>query len=273
MIQTNALSFRYPGHRKTIFSSLTLSITPGYIYGLLGQNGVGKSTLFRLIAGINKPSEGSIQTLGYTPFDRNPEMLREIFLIPEDMTMPPVNILQYANLYGAFYPRFDWNELEQLLKKLDVPPNQKLSTMSLGQRKKAMIAFALACQTKILLMDEPTNGLDISSKRVFRDVLYRTRADDRLIIISTHQVRDLEQLIHAVIIVHEKSIILKDTVQNLLAHYHFGPISHGENPMYFEMAGDQKVGVLPLAPGDKEDTQIDLELLFNAAISGAFPYA
>ncbi len=273
MIQTNALSFRYPGHRKTIFSSLTLSITPGYIYGLLGQNGVGKSTLFRLIAGINKPSEGSIQTLGYTPFDRNPEMLREIFLIPEDMTMPHVNILQYANLYGTFYPRFDWNELEQLLKKLDVPPDQKLSTMSLGQRKKAMIAFALACQTKILLMDEPTNGLDISSKRVFRDVLYRTRADDRLIIISTHQVRDLEQLIHAVIIVHEKSIILKDTVQNLLAHYHFGPISHGENPMYFEMAGDQKVGVLPLAPGDKEDTQIDLELLFNAAISGAFPYA
>jgi len=270
MINIQSLKFSYPGCSRIVFDDIDLELEPGHIYGLLGKNGVGKSTLFRLISGVNKPTAGSIQTLGFTPWDRDPEMLQDVFIIPEDMEFPNVSIDNFAMLYGEFYPNFNVEQLNHYLSIFEIDSTQSIAKMSQGQRKKALIAFALAVNTRILLLDEPTNGLDIPSKRMFRSCLEQVALDDRIIIISTHQVRDLEELIDAVLVMHEKTFALNALVSDLLAKYHFGELNRDEKGIFYEDAGLHRYGVKPRSPGDNPDAHLDLEILFSAAIAGAF---
>lgn len=267
MIHVENMSFQYPSGQHMVFDSVSINITSGHIYGLLGKNGVGKSTLFRLISGINELKKGAITTLGMNPFDRDPNLLARLFLIPEDMAFPDLSIRKFAQYYGAFYPNYDPAALEQYLEKFDVP-NHVVSKMSLGQRKKAMISFALSLNTDILLMDEPTNGLDIPSKRIFRSCLADLDMSNRLMMISTHQVRDLEELIDAVIIVDDRHISLSATFSSLLQQYHFGELNDDMDIVYEERIGGRRCGVSRLRSEDKPDKTIDMELLFNAAVSG-----
>lgn len=267
MIHVENMSFQYPGGNHMVFDSVSINITPGHIYGLLGKNGVGKSTLFRLISGANELKIGTITTLGMNPFNRDPNLLARLFLIPEDMAFPDLSIRKFAQYYGAFYPNYDPAALEQYLEKFDVP-NHIVSKMSLGQRKKAMISFALSLNTDILLMDEPTNGLDIPSKRIFRSCLTELDMSNRLMMISTHQVRDLEELIDAVIIVDNRRISLSATFESLLKQYHFGEVNDGRDIVYEERIGGRRCGVSKLCAEDSPDNTIDMELLFNAAVSG-----
>lgn len=269
MIELKNMSFRYPTSKNKVFDDVSLDIEPGHIYGLLGKNGVGKSTLFRLISGVNQVTDGTIQTLGMDPFARDPEMLRQLFLIPEDMAFPELTIRRFAEYYGPFYPNFDMAALEKCLALFDVP-EQRVSKMSLGQRKKAMVSFALSLQTEILLMDEPTNGMDIPSKRLFRSALADVGMSDRVMIISTHQVRDLEELIDAVIIVDGQKIVMAAPLARLLERYHFGELPEGEACLYEERIGGRRCGVSRLEQGQQPDKAMDMELLFNAAVSGAF---
>lgn len=269
MIQIQNMSFRYPGGRNLVFDDISLDIQEGHIIGLLGKNGVGKSTLFRLITGVNKQTHGTILTQNMVPFDRSPEMLRQLFLLPEDIEFPKLPIRKYAEYFGAFYPNYNPEVLQKYIELFDIP-EQPLSTMSLGQRKKAMLAFAFALNTEILLMDEPTNGLDIPSKRLFRTSLSEFNATNKTIIISTHQVRDLEELIDAVIIVDEQKIVLTASFATLLGRYHFGELAPEDDVLYEEKMGGRRCGVARLKTGQEKDASVDMELLFNAAVSGAF---
>ncbi len=268
MIDIQHLSFSYSGSSKSVFEDLNLTIQTGHIYGLLGKNGVGKSTLFRLISGVNKVKKGSITTLGFKPWDRKPEMLKDIFIIPEDMVFPDISIQQFAKIYGSFYPNFSLVELETYLRTFEIDVSQHIARMSQGQRKKALISFALAVNTRILLLDEPTNGLDIPSKRMFRACLEKAARPNRVIIISTHQVRDLEELIDAVLVVNDKKVVLNATVQDLLSTYHFGELDRNEEGIYYEDAGLHRYGVKRRTAGDDPDPHLDLEILFSAAIAG-----
>ena len=270
MIHIENMSFHYPGSSELVFDNISLDIEEGHIIGLLGKNGVGKSTLFRLISGVNEQTSGTITTQNIKPFDRTPELLSQLFLLPEDIEFPKLSIRKYAEYYGAFYPSYDREKLEKYIQLFEIP-DKPLSTMSLGQRKKAMLAFAFALNTEILLMDEPTNGLDIPSKRLFRTSLADFNANSRTIIISTHQVRDLEELIDSVIIVDEKKIVLTARFSSLLEHYHFGEIAADETEvLYEEKMGGRRCGVTRLKEGQEKDEAIDMEILFNAAVCGAF---
>ena len=269
MIQIDNLTFSYAGiGGYNIYQGLELKIAPGHIYGLLGKNGVGKSTLFRLITGVNKATSGTIRTLGFDPWERRPEMLREIFLIPEEMPFFDVDIVKFSELYGFFYPKFDRKAFSENLEMFEIPPKTLLSRMSQGQRKKAMIAFALACNTKILLLDEPTNGLDIPSKRTFRACFERSHNNERSVIVSTHQVRDLEELIDAVIVANKKKVVLNALVSELLERYRFGEIDMDVEAVYAETAWNHRYGVVKRAPGEKPEGRMDLEVLFCAAVAG-----
>lgn len=272
MIDIDNVNFRYPGKRRRVFEDVSLHIVPGHIYGLFGKNGIGKSTLFRMICGANPIESGKIRVLGETPIDRSPSLLSQLALIPEDMDMPNIDLFAYARRYGAFYPNYSHQDLCRYVDMFEIPKGQRISSMSLGQRKKAMIAYAFALNTKILLMDEPTNGLDITSKRVFRTMLDELPRFDRTIMISTHQVRDLEQLIDAVVIVNNAGIVLNETVAALADRYVFGPCDPNDlrnPPIYTERAGGVVVGIRPRSTTEPEQ-EIDLELLFAAAVSGAF---
>ena len=268
MIKFSKVSFRYASSKPYVLEDINMSLESNHIYGLLGKNGVGKSTIFRMISGLNPVTQGEVLTHGCVPFERKPSMLQDIFLLPEEMEFPAITPLQYAKLYGSFYPNFLETEMLEHLKQFDIDANQKLTSMSYGQRKKSYIAFALACHTRVLLMDEPTNGLDIPSKTIFRKMLAACTKDDRLnriIIISTHQVRDLERLIDAVIIVEDRHIALCETADTLLKAFHFGSFEEGAQVVYRDETERGLIGLTMRGDAPIQGIEdLDLEILFNA---------
>lgn len=263
MITLDNVTFGY--RSRKLFNDLNLEIESGSIYGLLGKNGEGKTTLMKLIAGLLTPKSGIIDVLGEKPSARRPSLLSEVFVLPEEFEMPRMSINEYATCYGVFYPNFSTTQLHKLLVELDVDANQNLYTMSFGQKKKAMIAFAIACNTKLLLMDEPTNGLDIPSKGHFRRVIASIAQDDRTIIISTHQVRDLDQLIDRILILDNSEILMNASVNEITEKLYFTLLTATDEALYAEQTIHGRWGVK--INENQQDSQMDMELLFNAATS------
>lgn len=205
MIELQGVDFKYK--KKQVFKQLNLTFETGHLYGLLGKNGTGKSTMFRLLCGLLKPQHGKVVTFGYKAYERNPEMLSKIFLLPEEFHVPPVLVSEFAKSLGPFYPNFDNELFLRLLEDFQIPASNHLTEMSLGQKKKALIAFSLATNTELLLMDEPTNGLDILSKVQFKKVIHSIARPDKCIVISTHQVKDIENLADRMAVIDEGVVL------------------------------------------------------------------
>ncbi|AEI47064.1 ABC transporter ATP-binding protein [Runella slithyformis] len=214
MIQFSHVHFGY-GAQK-LFTDLSTSLEAGHIYGLLGENGVGKTTLLKMIAGLVFPKGGTVTTLSHEPRKRQPSLMQQLYFVAEDAFVPDTTARRLADTYGVFYPMFDGTQYFNYLQQFGVNPHQKLEKVSFGQRKKALISFALATNVPLLLMDEPTNGLDIPSKSTFRKLVAGAATDERCIIISTHQVRDLESLIDTVVVLHNGKITYREDL-NVLA--------------------------------------------------------
>ena len=269
MIEFRDVSFGYQ-RGKPLYEGLNLTLTPGSIYGLLGPNGAGKSTLLRLLSGLLYPKSGAIQVGQYSPGKRQPAFLEDLFLVPEEFYMPPVRIRQFVESNAPFYPRFDRMQMTGYIHEFGLTDNQKLNELSYGQKKKILIGFGLATNTAVLLMDEPTNGLDIPSKSQFRRMVAGAVDENRTVLISTHQVRDLESLIDPIVILAERSrshmtVALKATVEEITARLWFGlvpELDKNRSILYSERAvgGYAIVAENPLG----ESSRLDLERLFNA---------
>jgi ABC-2 type transport system ATP-binding protein len=242
----------------------------GSIYGLLGKNGAGKSTLLKNLSGLLFPRQGSIKVNEFTPKQRLPSFLKTIYLIPEEVNVPSITVKRYKDLFIPFYPDFDNDKFNRYLLDLEITGEGKLNTFSFGQQKKFIIAFALACNTKVLLLDEPTNGLDIPSKSQFRKLIASVMNENRIIFISTHQIRDLENLIDRVIIIDKGELLLSSSVAEISEKLCFKTVNelpHNANIMYAEESFKGISIVYPNTTG--EDTRIDLEHLFNAVTENA----
>jgi ABC-2 type transport system ATP-binding protein len=266
MIDIQNLHFSYK--RKKVFDSLNLQFTPGHVYGLLGRNGTGKSTLLRNIAGLLFPKKGTISVDGNTPSLRQPKFLQNIFLVPEEFYLPNISISEFLKHVAPFYSAFNYNQFEKFVKDFDIPADSTLQNMSYGQKKKVLISFALASGAKFLLMDEPTNGLDIMSKSQFRKVLAQALDDDRCIIISTHQVKDLENLIDRITIIDEGKILFDQNVEDISKKLSFRfsfDDAESKEAFYSESSLKGNVIVAPNYSGD--ESKIDLELLYKAIVT------
>jgi len=263
MIQFNNLSFGY-SNKKLLYENLTLSIKSGSIYGLLGKNGAGKSTLLKNMVGTLFPVHGSVTVNGMSPKSRKPSFLQTVYYIAEDVYVPPLTIKQYQNLFAPFYPLFDSEAFYRHLQELGVEVNGKLNSLSFGQQKKFIIAFALACNTKVLLLDEPTNGLDIPSKAQFRKLIASVMNEDRIIFISTHQIRDLENMIDQVIIVDNGKLLLHSSIDNIAEKVCFKTVSEipsGVKVLYSEKMLRGTSVIIENING--EDSALNLEHFFN----------
>jgi ABC-2 type transport system ATP-binding protein len=266
MIDIQNLHFSY--RRKKVFDSLNLQFTPGHVYGLLGRNGTGKSTLLRNIAGLLFPKKGTISVDGSTPALRQPKFLQNIFLVPEEFYLPNISIADFLKHLAPFYSAFNYNQFEKFVKDFDIPADSTLQNMSYGQKKKVLISFALASGAKFLLMDEPTNGLDIMSKSQFRKVLAQALDEERCIIISTHQVKDLENLIDRITIIDEGKILFDQTVEEISKKLSFRfsfDDTESREAFYSESSLKGNVIVAPNYSGD--ESKIDLELLYKAIVT------
>lgn len=268
MISIQDLSFSY--RSKEIFSGLNLFLSSGGICGLLGKNGAGKTTLLKLISGLVFPCAGNIRIASESPSSRSTGFLQNLFFIPEDFTLPPVSPQKYMRLFAPFYPHFDPIQYASYLETFEVDAQANLTKVSFGQRKKFLIAFSLAANCRLTLLDEPTNGLDIPSKSQFRRALASVLTEDRLFIISTHQVRDLERLIDPVVILDNGNVIFNHTSEEISKHLRVATmpsLSETDNVLYSEKKLEGFKTVLENS-GEPEGF-MDLETLFNTVIKNS----
>ena len=264
MINIQNLSFGYQKN-KPVLDNLSLKLEKGKIYGLLGANGTGKSSLLHQICGIIFPQKGNIKVDNHEPAKRKLDFLKSIYILPEEVDTPNISTKEFAEIYSPFYEDFDFSLFESLLTDFEIPKKSNLHEISYGQKKKVMIAFGIATQTKYLLLDEPTNGLDIPSKKQFRRIIARAFQDDKIIIISTHQVKDLDQLIDCVLILDNKKIILQEDVDKITEKLVFKQVldlSQTANVIYSE--GGLKGHVVVAENINQENSKLDMELFFNA---------
>lgn len=262
MIEIRDLAFSYK--KSSVFNGINLAFPQGSIYGLLGENGVGKTTLLKLICGLLRPTQGICTVDGLTSQQRLPEMLQRIVFLPDEVSLPDGRTpQQYVNELAPFYPGFAQGTFLHLMDELEVNSDRKFKEMSFGQQKKSLIAASLSLGTDYVLLDEPTNGLDIPSKSQFRSILSKIADEGKTIIISTHQVKDVENLIDPIVILSNSGVLLDASVQRITERLYFEyGVEKREEALYSEMQPGGYLNVIPNTTGD--ESQLNIEALFNA---------
>jgi ABC-2 type transport system ATP-binding protein len=266
MISIENVSFAYK--KKPVFDGLNLRFEAGHVYGLLGKNGTGKSSLLRNIAGLLYPQKGQITVNGFTPSDRLPVFLEDVFLVPEEFYLPDIPVADFIKSYAVFYPRFNSEKFKNYITVFEIPSDSTLQHMSYGQKKKVLISFALASNAKVLLMDEPTNGLDIMSKSQLRKILAEALDEERCIIISTHQVKDLENLIDRITVIDDGKILFDETIDDISKMLSFRyAIDDADRATAFYSESSLAGNVIVTTNLEEEESKIDLELLYKAIVT------
>lgn len=264
MIQIDNLKFSYGS--KPVLSDITLSLEEGKIYGLLGENGVGKTTLLTLLCGLKEPTKGKIKVGSHIPYRRNPSFLSQIYFLPEDMAPAEMKAVEYAKYSGALYNSFNLDKFKEIADFFSVDVTQKMTKMSSGQLKKTYIAFSLSCNSKYIFMDEPTNALDIPSKTAFRTAITKYTDENSVIVISTHQVRDLENIIDPIIILDTNSVLLNEPADRITEKLYFDYGTELKpDSIYSETYPG---GCIQVRPNTfHEESKINTETLFNAVLT------
>ncbi|GAB4461032.1 MAG: ATP-binding cassette domain-containing protein [Bacteroidales bacterium] len=267
MIKVNELKFGY-SKKRLLFDNLNLELKKGHIYGLFGVNGAGKTTLLKHLSGVLMPKEGSVEFNGQSFKERPVSLLQDLYVIPETFSLPPVAVQKFFDIHAPFYPKIDASKFAHCLKEFDMDASMKLNQISYGQQKKFIVAFSLATNASLILMDEPTNGLDIPSKSQFRKLLAQQIHDDSCIVISTHQVRDLASLIDYVIVLDNGTIRFDHEMNEISQKLHFTVKEKtDETVLYSE---EQFGGIKAICSTEtQKDMETDFELLFNAVISNS----
>lgn len=266
MIEFSDVSFTYPYSGAAALRNISLSIDEG-IYLLLGENGAGKTTFLHLAASLLLPSSGGVTINGSDSRDRKPSTLRSVFFTADDTEMPADTISTLARLHGrVFYPRFDSAMLDENLAAFGINPSIPLSSMSLGQRKKAIAAYALALRADILLLDEPANGLDIGSRDILRSLMARCVEPGQTVIVSTHTTADLQPLFDGIIMLRQSNLLFCNTTAHIASRLGFGIYNIPPREALFTMNDIGRfrsiVPADPLSP-----SEIDIHLLYSSMYS------
>ena len=268
MITVENLSFLYRKSKRAVLHDFSLSLEKGRVYGLLGKNGAGKSTLLDLMSGLLTPKSGKVVYHDVDVRRRLPITLQDMFLVPEEFDLPPVSLISYIELNSPFYPRFSKEDMVKYLHYFEMDINIDLGALSMGQKKKVFMSFALATNTSLLLMDEPTNGLDIPGKSQFRKFIASGMTDDKTILISTHQVRDIDKVLDHVLIMDNSRVLLNESTMSICDKLFFTESENRELLQSSLFSTPSIQGNFLLLPNESgEDSEINLELLFNATLA------
>ncbi len=264
MLKINNVSYSYSLKGHKVLDDFSLSLSSGGVYGLLGPNGAGKSTLLNIIAGTLTLSHGNVTLDGTDTRRRLPVTLTDIFFVPEEFSLPPMKLSKYARLYGAMYPRFSEDDMKRYLEMFELPSDVRLDALSMGQKKKVFMSFAMACNTRVLLMDEPTNGLDIPGKSAFRRFTASNIDDERIFVISTHLVRDVDRLLDHILIMNHSHVLLDERVYEIQKRLKFIETNNAQLITEALHSIPSIGGASIIIPNDDQcETDINLELLFD----------
>ena len=266
MLSINNLTFSYNKNYGDLFHDLSFELNAGNVYGLLGKNGSGKTTLINLMCGLLTPKSGEVTLDGENVRQRLPKTMSDLFLVPEEFDLPNLSLKQYVSINAPFYPNFSMDDMQRYLDIFDMGSdmNVKLHSLSMGQKKKVLLAFAFATNTRVLIMDEPTNGLDIPSKSQFRKLVTTGMTDEKMMLISTHQVRDISEILDHVTIIDNSNVLLNTSIADVMSRLAFRPMREGDKPLFTQPSVMGSLVVVPSQP--EEETAVDLEMLFNATL-------
>ena len=266
MFTINKLSFGYNKRHGNLFNDFSLELNAGNVYGLLGKNGAGKSTLIYLMTGLLTPQAGEVLFDGENVRKRLPKTMNDIFLVPEEFELPNLTLQKYVDINASFYPNFSMEDMQSYLDIFEMGGdlNVKINSLSMGQKKKVFMAFAFATNTRVLIMDEPTNGLDIPSKSQFRKLVTTSMSDDKMMLISTHQVRDISDILDHVTIIDQSKVLLNTSFADVMSRLAFRPMREGDQPIFVQQSAMGSLVAVPARDG--EETKVDLEMLFNATL-------
>ena len=264
MLDINNITYSYGRKKKPVLQNYSLSVAPGTICGLLGRNGAGKSTLLYLVCGLLRPQSGTISYHGMNPWHRQVEFLNDVFIVPEEFYLPNIKLSEFVKTMAPFYPRFSMDDLEKHLSTFEMESGLHLGQLSMGQKKRVYISFALACNTSLLILDEPTNGLDIPGKRLLRKAVLNGMTDDRTIIISTHQVYDVEKIIDHVVVTDTDGVLLDAGMTDISSRLRFVFTTDGKRAKNALISLDAPGGynIVEIYDGG-EETDVNLETLFE----------
>ena len=268
MIKVENLSFTYPKSKHMVLHDFSFSLEAGRVYGLLGRNGAGKSTLLYLMTGLLTPKKGKIMYHDINVRSRLPMTLQDMFLVPEEFELPSISLKKYIDLNAPFYPNFSKEDMYKYLHCFEMDMDVNLGALSMGQKKKVFMSFALATNTSLLLMDEPTNGLDIPGKSQFRKFMASGMTDNKTIVISTHQIRDIDKMLDSVMIMDESRVLLNESTVHICEKLCF---KESDDRSLI----DKALVAVPSLHGNSllllnehnEDSDINIELLFNAILA------
>ncbi len=264
MLTVKNLTYSYGKHKRPVLENFSLSLEKGTVCGLLGRNGAGKSTLLYLITGLLKPKCGTIDYNGFTPWNRDVNFLNDVFLVPEEFVLPNVKLSEFLNTSSPFYPKFSISDFNKIINTFELSTEVHLGQLSMGQKKRVFISFALACNTSLLILDEPTNGLDIPGKRLFRKAILNSMNDDRTVVISTHQVYDVDKILDHVIITDTDGVLLDSGMSAISSRLSFSFTTNKDRAEKSLISLDAPGGynIIEYAEPDAE-TDVNLESLFE----------
>lgn len=268
MLTVENLLFTYRKSKPAVLNDFSLTLEKGRVYGLLGKNGAGKSTLLYLMAGLLTPKSGRVMYHGVNVRRRLPVTLGDMFLVPEEFELPAVSLVTYVELNSSFYPRFSKEDMVRYLHCFEMEMDVNLGALSMGQKKKVFMSFALATNTSLLLMDEPTNGLDIPGKSQFRKFIAAGMSDDKTILISTHQVRDIDKALDHVLIMDNNRVLLDESMARISEKLLFTESDDRgllDEALYAWPSLQGNMLMLPNTDGG--ESEVNLELLFNAMLT------
>lgn len=265
MIKIEGLNFKFHKAQKPLFNDFNMELKSGNVYGLLGKNGAGKSTLIYLMTGLLTPQKGTITFNGIDVRKRLPEVTGQTFLVPEEFELPEITLHQYIDINTPFYPNFSLDDMKRNLEIFEISDqNVNLKHLSMGQKKKVFMSFALATNTDLVIMDEPTNGLDIPGKSQFRKLIASSMTDNRTIIISTHQVHDIDTILDHVMLINNSEVIIDASIYEIGTKLSFEITNDTAGALYVQPTINGNLVVKPNTSG--QETMLDLESLFNATI-------
>lgn len=241
-IETNHLCRSF--HGTVALDNLNLRVPRGSIYGLLGRNGSGKTTAIKILAGLIKPTSGSVQVLGRRPFEFTPEDRQRIGYVSEKQILPAnFKVDKLIGFCAQFYPHWDPDLVHRLLDRFHINPRQKISAASQGTQRQVAFILALAQRPELLILDEPASTLDVVARREFLDeILELIRQEGHTVLISSHILSDIERvadhigiLVDGTLKIEEPLDDLADTVKQIRFH------SFGALPMQFSLPGTFRI--------------------------------
>ena len=266
MVELKKVSFSFG--TQQVLNDVDLTIRPGEIYGLFGQNGAGKTSLLKLVCGSLFSKTGSINVFGKNAAGRNCSNLNDIFLLPEDLAEYHGSGKKFTRYYAPLYSKFSFSDYHNYLKWFEINERDQLERLSLGAQKKFYLSFALACNCRLTMLDEPTNGLDITSKSILRKVLLAWINEDRAVVISSHQARELNNIVDRVLILKQHQLVFNESIVTIQGKYNFG-LSNCDLKERALFSKRVPHGFAYIAAADhNSDSDVDVELLYEAVLCG-----